>query len=278
MSVRRPTRSHSAVDSPSGELDLAVQRTLEALSATGPAPGFHERILRGIERTEAQSAAVPRSLRPALSFGWRTAAALLLLLVAFAGWRQVARRRAPIQPTPSLSAGAKPRQASPSEITLPATSAGETPSSAPTPRLAVESTFPSAPIRLSVTNRARVMPAANEPAALAPTATRSAEEAAMEDWHTPSFPAPAMPLTAQERMVRLMLRRGEKHDLAALDSAAELRFAQRERAAMKDFFDPPPPPAPDLSLPPEGGGAAAPTGAAPSPGSAPPPLPSAPKP
>lgn len=67
------------------------------------------------------------------------------------------------------------------------------------------------------------------------------DRVAAQDVHAPSFPAPPLPPTAQERQVRLMLRRGEKHDLAQLDPVRNALFAAEEQIALHDFFEPPKP-------------------------------------
>ena len=64
------------------------------------------------------------------------------------------------------------------------------------------------------------------------------DQQALADLNTPSFPAPPLPPTAQERLVRLMLRRGETHDLAQLDPTFQAAFAQQEEEDFRAFFEP----------------------------------------
>ncbi|HLI76572.1 MAG TPA: hypothetical protein VKV02_06460 [Acidobacteriaceae bacterium] len=71
-----------------------------------------------------------------------------------------------------------------------------------------------------------------------PEPTSAIDAQAVADLHAPSLPAPPRPLTSQERLVALMLRQGEKHDLAELDPSQTSAFLATEQAAFQQFFEP----------------------------------------
>ncbi len=74
-------------------------------------------------------------------------------------------------------------------------------------------------------------------------ATQAALDAqAFEDLHAPSLSAPQVSTTGQERLVRLMLRKGERHDLAQLEPAERAAFSKQQTREFNTFFNPPRPP------------------------------------
>lgn len=61
---------------------------------------------------------------------------------------------------------------------------------------------------------------------------------ALADTQASSHPAPTLELTAQERQIRLMLRRGERHDLAELDARHQQLFEEQRSTELSRFFNP----------------------------------------
>ena len=77
-------------------------------------------------------------------------------------------------------------------------------------------------------------------AAQNPTPQTPEEAKALDDFQAPSQPAPPLPLTAQERVLVRMLRRGSSIELAQLAPDWLNAFSNREKADFENFFDPPP--------------------------------------
>ncbi len=203
----------------------ALDKTLDALGAAMPSPGMNQRLLAALQARELEAprpSRVPRFARP---LALTLSAALLLSLALL----HHPAKRTPRHPTPShLAAVARQSSAPAAEPNLAA---------APLPQTPIHLTLKlSAPVR-------------SAPAASLHTEP-SLDEAALADLNTPSYPAPPLPPTAQERLVRLMLRRGERHDLAQLDPARSAAFAQQQDEALEQFFNPPLLPPPAAGLPP----------------------------
>jgi hypothetical protein len=220
-------------DDPEREID----RVLRALGSAEPSAGLGERVLAALEERGAER----RSVTPRFSQRWfwglagaAVVAAVGVLLVVVAG---VQHRGAPVhvpeqaqirshggQVMPPVSRVAlAPKQVSPS-------TRGKTGTS-PNIRLAVVAERPTGETDLPGVHIALPLPSAAE-----------LDQQAWADFHAASQPAPPLPPTAEERQVRLMLRRGEKHDLAQLDPSTVSAYFAQEGTAFRAFFDPPPDP------------------------------------
>ncbi len=225
--------------------DRQIDRTLSALGAVEPSLGFENRVLRGLE----ERAREPGQGRTAGGYSgvFRIAtalgAALLLAILAFIAYAPRRMHDGSLAGLPSRPA-LSPRISAASAENSVAPRAGD-PDPAVSNTAAIRNGLrPPVPLRVVL---APGRPSAAEiPVRLeieaysaAIASARELDAQALEDFRAPSSPAPPLPLTAQERLVRLMLRRGEKHDLAQLDAAEQAAFASQEQSAFHEFFDPP---------------------------------------
>ena len=230
---------------PVGLVDRQIDGVLQAFGDADPSPSFAARM----ERTLAahRDGIPPRSAAP---FGLRgsrlwsrqglyaVAVCGLLIVLGLLRLRTTSPRVPPAVPTVATV------QTSPVRKPLPAAE-----HRGPAIRVAravrAEKIAASTPIHLAIGNSAPPSTGAIVATDDLPSA-RTLDASALEDLHTGSFPAPSMPPTSQERLVRLMLRRGEKHDLAQLDPAQATRLADTEQRMFQMFFDPDP--SPELAL------------------------------
>ena len=210
--------------------DLQLDRTLQALGAAYPSTDFNARLLA---RLEARDPATPIR-RPSflLAFGAHLLAASALLLLAGLGLLLAHPHPRSSLNTSSLTAehhsstATQPSGQIPDQTTSSPMDVNVLPPARPQPQL----------FHLSLSN-ARAEPRTAS-SATSPTAA-DLDQQALADLHAPSQSAPPLPLTAQERLVGLMLRHGEQHDLAELDPERQEAFARQERSAFHEFFDPP---------------------------------------
>ena len=207
-----------------------IDRTLAALGQTQPAPDFHARLLSALDQPSGTSTSVvlsPSARRPAGFWRWRGYGILATALAASLAWLLLLPHTVVHHVSPR-SQSARPASLADSSANLP---------------LQPRGSLARAPIPAS---GARGQVSASHPAAtleLSATAPPGLDQQALADFQAPSHPAPPLPPTSQERLVRLMLRRGEKHELALLNPDEEAAFAQQERSSFSNFFDPPPSPA-----------------------------------
>lgn len=215
---------------PSADLDVQIERTLAGLSQAEPSPSFHNRLLTALD----QHAAEPQRMRlsvfafPAKVFAMTASAAALLMLL-YSGVHlsrthktQTEAHAPAAQFAPPTAPGASSSAAVLSPVTV------GPPSDTPT---AANNTLPKTPkFHLSRSLE------------LSPTSTPDLDQQALADLHAPSQPAPPLPPTSQERLVRLMLRRGEQHELAQLDPDSVTAAFAQEQASFRAFFEPSPDP------------------------------------
>ncbi len=229
------------------DLDKQIDRTLSGLSKTEPGSGFNDRLLRAIEQRRIDGVLPSKarlSGRPSLLGGWRRYGFAAAALAACTFIPLISHR---LQP-PNSALGPKPNMQASETLTTEA--APPSNGSAANPRNSLPA-LPSPPAVESLSHPPSVVLSSHSPASLtlataslqiSLTAPTDLDQQALEDLHAPSHPAPPVPLTTQERLTRLMLRRGERQDLAQLDSSRALSFAQQERASFQNFFEPPLPP------------------------------------
>ncbi len=227
--------------------DEQIDKTLSALGAVTPSPGFESRVLRGLEEraTEPKEGRSPGGYGGTFRIATALGAALVLVILAFtlSAHRRAHREDiAQVRSGPVLSPRVLPAL-SQDHVALrdgelhSAVSRSAAVAGAVRARVLLEAasaaTFaaPPIPVQLKIEAHTATVPS-----------SRELDAQALDDLHAASSPAPPLPPTAQERLVRLMLRRGEKHDLAQLDPAEQAAFASREQTAFHDFFDPPPDP------------------------------------
>lgn len=226
------------------DLEHAIERTLRALGDAEPAPGFTDRLKASlnqpvlVQTSNHRRRWLPKAPRLVL-----TAACLCgFLLVA------VLLHRLPMHSTGhQLVVGQVHR---PSKSSMPSSQANSegvvvsrsTAVPAP-PQTTTSSTFRQPLHSVRSTSRSPVHLELQVSSPAAAQGMEAGDAQALADFQTPSFPAPLLPPTAQERAVRLMLRRGEQHDLAQLDPQHEDVLLQQEHAAFARFFEPPVDPA-----------------------------------
>ncbi len=246
------------------DLDQQIDRTLNALGKSEPKSDLHDRLLTALDQrsrvathgvlpTGAQRSGEISGFRKWRPFAFATAA-LAASLAAFTLLPHSAvQKTGPIPQSTGLQARGLPGSTPPEYA----------PSFAPNPRGPSLPAVPS-PVRVGslpptptiATNDPKNRPihvaASLEISTIASTAL---DQQALADFRAPSQPAPPLPPTAQERLVRLMLRQGEKVQLAKLDLARDPEIERAELTAFSNFFDPPaatpedPVPQPEKSSP-----------------------------
>ena len=215
------------------ETEQLLDRTLHALGNAQPAPGFAERL-------EARLAQEPTTTNPWLHFSLLRLALTLSVAAMLCAAILLYPHAKYARPADLAVATPKPEQhaedvSQHSDHLLQSTSSQLEGSDLVAQKIPLRALAPSTPIQLHLTT--------------AQSSISSEDAQALADLHTPSFPAPPLELTEQERLVRIMLRHGEKHDLAQLDLAEQTTFREQERKAFHEFFEPPPTHAADAAPP-----------------------------
>ena len=212
------------------DIDKHIDQTLSSLGAVQPSSNLQHRLLAALEERRAETK--PSRFKALhLLLGTHSAVVGLALALCVGLAILYAYRTPPhSSETPILQRSANLRiitpARNPTNSTLPN-------SSLTTERKPFTPTF-----QLSITNSPS--PAAGVAQLI--SAQTALDRAALEDFNAPSTLAPPMPPTAQERLVRLMLRSGEKQNLAQLDPVQQAAFSRAEQSAVREFFDPPPSP------------------------------------
>ena len=178
----------------------AIRQVLEGLRDVETPIGMERRILDAV-----QDRALVRPARMPLR-GWSAvlACAMVALLVIPMAYRGVRR---PVQPnTHSVSAG------------VSKTAVDSTPKREP-PVAAVQS------VRLKTNaKRAKLM--------------RDSESAELREMHAASFPAPPMPLTAQEKLLLRIAHHGAPEELAMLNQEMRDKREADSNSEFQRFFEP----------------------------------------
>ena len=223
--------------------EAATERILRALGAAQPATGLEDRVLQRLAQP-SQQLRHPTSRfglpRRGLLPGAGCAAAFLVLLLSLHRWPKHSTSAVPMQAIAAVASEKPPIAAVQKHPSLPSIKASGT-----HPHAA----FNSAAATPVIDARREAVPPpnlANHEDANIVAAARDPDGQAWDDLHAASTPAPPLGMTAQERMVKLMLRRGEKHDLAQLDPAQSIRLNDAEQRSFQSFFDPAP--SPELAL------------------------------
>lgn len=221
------------------ELDRSLEHTLHALDEARPSAGFSDRLEAALQDRLTRVTAPPPSplqmfqpMRLGLAFGSVMFVGMLLVVY----WRSAQQ---PTSPTRALATTTEAQARSAQRPLTPMQPAAVRGAAAPL-------SGPSGPAGIRISS---VRAVAALTLTLQAPPSSAADAQALADLHTTSFPAPPLPPTAQERLVRLMLRHGEKHDLAQLDPARTSDSAQRDGTAFREFFDPTPTHASDAAPP-----------------------------
>ncbi len=211
-----------------------IARTLRPLNAVQPSPHLQHRLLAALEDRQAQSIATPRTARIEVLTSWLgpyqlvfSGAALVLCFGLLYAYRES------LHPTSKLPNSQLITERTPSTLEQSPT----TPK-LPNSQLITQRTPPTPTFHISITNIPMRPAAVTQPI----SAQTALDRTALEDFNARSTLAPPMPPTAQERLVRLMLRSGEKRNLALLDPVQQAAFSRAEQSAVREFFDPPPSP------------------------------------
>ena len=242
---------------PEAQADLQIDRALNALNRTPVDPDLSRRLLHSLESRElsrprerwatADATALFARLRalwslPAagatgatVAFG--AAAVALLALMVMHHPSAHTRQTAQTPPPASARVAAAPPRPLPAPPLPNVTVAATTDRALPTVRTSSEPAH-----RIPATPRSKPDSAISP--ARASTMPDPELAAIEDDLHAPSHPAPRMPLTAQERLIRRLMHSGEGSELAQLDPAAGSSAAAHEQADFHNFFEPP-----DLSIP-----------------------------
>lgn len=211
------------------ELDLALQ----ALNDAEAPAGMHERLQRRVPLAAGQRSSRKGRIATSAVFGVVMTLACVCLLVALGLHLSHANRTKGL-----LAEGAIPQRLPP--LVAPPFTASTHATPAAGFHLAV-------PTQLPIVKKVRQMHLPMAAILSSPTEAQL-DAQALADTQAPSHSAPILELTAQERQIRLMLRRGERHQLAELSPLRVESRQQTDRAELHHFFDPPPPSYP-LPLP-----------------------------
>lgn len=208
--------------------DDAVKKVLAALKVAAPPEGMDTRIAERL-RQQAQA--------PAPNSRWRT---LFLGSTPAAAWGRGALTGA-IMATLAIAAVLLAQRA-------PRTTPKPDQASAPHPA--------TAPITATPVSLASAKPCPGRTAARVPTGAPSipaASERAMDilraESHAQSHPAPALPLTPQERQLSRLAHTANPAELAMLTPENQARLQAEDSAAFNKFFTPPPVPKIDQPIP-----------------------------
>lgn len=222
--------------------ESATERVLRALDAAQPAAGFEDRLLQKLAQRPQENQHTTRRVGFAMGgvlAGAGGAVAILVVLLAVHLRPKHSDSPVPTEAVPPLASLSAPVTAAQPKA-LPTMQGRATP---PRPAHSPASSALIVHARLEVSSSTE--PAGNDGTNGIADA-RALDRQAMDDLRAASSPPPPLPPTAQERLVKLMLRRGEKHDLAQLDPAQSMRRTDAEQRSFQTFFDPDP--SPELAL------------------------------
>jgi hypothetical protein len=234
-----PSPGQSPALSPSQSRDLSpdqsIDQVLHGLRDSQPSAQMEHRILATLEATLEHALQNPASVRspskgrrlPFLGLASPTrpiaacAAALAGLVLAAI---MLPSREHRLAPAPK-SSRTNPQLI----VSVPSTASGAT---APAPWK-----IPSPPQPAP-----RMRPVQNTNLHATKTATNQDEDAvALSEMRAPSFPAPPMPLTQQEKLLLRLVHKGAPEELAMLDPGYRARQQAQSDAEFRNFFDPPKP-------------------------------------
>lgn len=247
---------------PSNPVDERIDHVLQALGRVEPTPNLNTRLLANLaNHAEVPATATRASWHFAPSGFFSFAGTALLILIALGLHHFLASRSqtssnlahsnlAPHHnaPVPALSDSRPPTQENLATSTSLLINHGGQSTAHPTSQIQnspIITQQTPAPATASATQPNEIrfhlqLSSSPEPAPDNAPPTQAALDAqALDDLHAPSQLAPALTATSQERLVRLMLRRGEKHELAELAPAERAAFSERQHQEFTRFFGSP---------------------------------------
>lgn len=222
-----------------------LDRILTALREAQPRPGIDQRILARLQQREAEPA-LPRWSFSRLLF---PVCAALTICIAFA-LHHTQRNIAQLPQANKLETGSPQLKAGPDLSTLH------------TPQLTTQNsklkTGPDLPLVHAHNTQTS---AENPPSPHTTDPLCDCDPTALADTQAPSHPAPAMPLTTQEKLMLRMVRRESPVLVAELDTRTREASLTRERDEVRQLLSalvpeisqaPTPAPAPETSVDPAG--------------------------
>ena len=200
--------------------DEAIERVLEGLGNSDAPPGMERRILEALEeQASVQSQSVWRrlrliwpitDLRPIYAASLACSLALIAVVFVIPALRRIGQTSAP-----NVTAAPAPPSAT-SEVAVK--------SAQPPPRSNVRSTQKAIVLLRTKTPTAAVI--------------HNSDSAALDETHAPSFPAPPMPLTEQEKLLLRIAHKRDPVQLVALNSTLQAARDREEKAEVERFFEP----------------------------------------
>lgn len=206
--------------------DAAVERVLRALISVEPEPGLETRILSRVRHGQANR---KQLLWDAVRVLRVSAALALAATLALCGYGVLRKGR----PAPERLAGQ--------------TGVFVTPGGTPRAALRADPLRPQAPTRLM--RAGRMLRDAHQPASAASDDAGRVGLPVSQEAAASNMPAPAMPLTEQERLLLRYTHRRDPQEVATLSPAGSMRHEQADRAAYDQFFAEPPLPPPPPETP-----------------------------
>jgi len=245
-------------NAPHDAIDSTIDRALSALRDAQPRSGLEGRILASLEhRGTTQPSGFHITAHLAL---WTAASAAVLAVASLivlhresvipnrqTSKTSVILSEARTGSPASLLAGADSAKSKNPETARPATNAEPFSTTnlarVESPRTSTEPTASNHrhPERSVAQRRTSVFEDAQITSSPNGASTTPTDAQALADLHSPSHPAPPLPLTQQEKLFLRMLRYGDATQLAELDPMVRAKQDADETAAFKAFFPDPPP-------------------------------------
>ncbi len=189
--------------------DESLANLLRALATPDPDAGFTQRMVRNLASQQAVASAPAKRLRLiwGLSFATATAAAIVALAVTLHHSPQAVEQVASIPPTQTVQ--------SPQNVVIQ-----------------------SEVRHASSTHAGEGSASSSRKISIRPEPHQT--EAELDPSQARSFPAPPMPLTEQEKLLRRIAHTGDPVELAALNAEKRRRVAAQDEVAYLQMFPPPP--------------------------------------
>ena len=206
--------------------DQLIDQTLTALRDTTPPTGMERRILQAVEH---RAATTP----PRHPWAWSlTTAALLLSVAAFTLHHLTTNPGAPGPASGTRVSTPSTKLALNSQLTARSSQLDARPalsSSSPTLLLTTN------PLKTHNSTK----PALPNPTPNPDHLLCDCDPVALAESRAPSQPAPPLPLTDQEKLLRRIVDKGDPIELAELNASTRAAHVDADKAAFQSFFHPP---------------------------------------